>query len=76
MNIKRKRIKKELKPSVSRFFPLPGYDAFMLRLFLRAQYKANIAPLINDITRMANAIPDIHVVAHVPMAGSDLKFGK
>lgn len=44
----------------------------MLRLFFRAQYKANMAPLINDITRMAKATPDIHVVAHAPAAGSVL----
>lgn len=51
---------------------LPGYDAFILRLFFRAQYSANITPLINEITRMASAMPDIHVVAHVPTAGSVL----
>lgn len=51
---------------------LPGYAAFILRLFFLAQYKANMAPLINDITSIANAMPDIHVVAHAPTAGSDL----
>lgn len=44
----------------------------MLRLFFLAQYNANIAPLINDMTRMAKATPDIHVVAHAPTAGSVL----
>lgn len=42
----------------------------MLRLFFRAQYNANMAPLISDMTSTANAMPDIHVVAHCPIAGS------
>lgn len=50
----------------------PGYDAFMLRLFLHAQYNANIAPLINEITKTANATPDIQVVAQPLTAGSVL----
>lgn len=41
-------------------------------MFFRAQYNAKMAPLINDITSIANAMPDIHVVAHVPTAGSVL----
>lgn len=45
----------------------------MFRLFFLAQYKANITPLINDITRIASAMPDIQVVAHVLTAGSVLK---
>lgn len=45
-------------------------------MFFRAQYKANITPLINDMTRIANAIPDIQVVAHVPTVGSVLKERK
>lgn len=50
----------------------PGYDAFMLRLFLHAQYNANMAPLINEITKTANATPDIQVVAQPLTAGSVL----
>lgn len=48
----------------------------MFRLFFRAQYNANIAPLISDITSTANAMPDIHVVAHCPIAGSVLNRSK
>lgn len=44
----------------------------MFRLFLRAQYNANIAPLISEITSIANAIPDIQVAAQLLDAGSDL----
>lgn len=44
----------------------------MFLLFLHAQYKAKMAPLINEITRTAKATPDIHVVAQVPTAGSVL----
>lgn len=52
---------------------LPGYDAFMFRLFFRAQYNAKMAPLINDIPRTPNAIPDIQVVAQLLVAGSVLQ---
>ena len=51
----------------------PGYEAFIFRLFFRAQYNANIAPLINVITRIANATPDIHDVAQPPDAESPLQ---
>lgn len=44
----------------------------MLRLFLHAQYNANMAPLINEITKTANATPDIQVVAQPLTAGSVL----
>lgn len=52
---------------------LPGYEAFIFRLFFRAQYNANMAPLINVITRMANATPDIHDVAQPPDDESPLQ---
>lgn len=53
---------------------LPGYAAFMFRLFFRAQYNAKMAPLIKEMPSTPNAIPDIHVVAHPLAAGSVLKM--
>lgn len=52
---------------------LPGYDAFMFRLFFRAQYNAKMAPLINEMPSTPNAMPDIQVVAHPVLAGSVLR---
>lgn len=52
---------------------LPGYDAFMILLFLRAQKTVNIAALTKQRPKTPSASPDIHEDVHPLDAGSVLQ---
>lgn len=50
----------------------PGYDAFIIRFFVRAQNTVNIAPQIKHRPKIPSAIPVIPDVVHPLDAGSVL----